>query len=414
MLRLQAPTQSIQQTIELSGSKSSSNRMLLLEQILNSPFHLKNCSDSEDTRLLKQALDFINTNTLGSIDINHAGTTMRFLTAYLAITPGEWLLTGSERMQQRPVEDLVETLRSLGANITYKEKSGFPPLQISGKKLNGGTVSINANISSQFVSALLLIAPTCQHGLELQLQGDVVSAPYIQMTLEMLKLIGMKYTQSTNKIKILPTTNFNLPQEFLIESDWSSASYWYSICALSSGSRIKLKQLNKNSWQADSLVAELFLSLGVMSEFINNELVITNTDKRVQKFEFDFTICPDIAQTIAVVCFALGMEANLTGLKTLRIKETDRITALKIELEKLGAQLSITNDSLKISKTTSIERLNTPIIETYNDHRMALSFAPLALVYNSINILDEDVVTKSYPTFWEDLKSAGFSVNLQP
>ena len=414
MLRLEAPNQPIHQTIELGGSKSLSNRMLMIKQVLNWPVQLINGSNSDDTIRLIKALKIITSANSATIDIHHAGTDLRFLTAYLANTPGQWVLTGSERIQQRPIKDLVETLRLLGANITYIKKAGFPPLQISGKKLNGGNVSINANISSQFISALLLVAPAFKNGLNLELKGEVVSAPYIQMTLEILKLAGVVYTLNNSTICVPPSTQLNQLIAYSIESDWSSASYWYSICALSRNSQIKLKQFYNTSWQADAIIFNLFEQFGVRSHFTDNELVITNTGKCVQKFEFDFTTCPDIAQTIAVVCFALGIEANLTGLKTLRIKETDRIEALKNELEKLGALINITNDSLTILKTTKIDYQNTPGIETYNDHRMAMSFAPLALVFKSINIIDESVVTKSYPSFWEDLKTAGFSVNLQP
>jgi 3-phosphoshikimate 1-carboxyvinyltransferase len=423
MLTIKAPKSEIKYAIKLSGSKSISNRLLILNEALAFNLSLENISDSEDTLLLKQALLQIKNKSHSIIDIHHAGTDMRFLTAYLATKPSEWVLTGSERMKQRPIAELVTALKTLGADINYLEKEGFPPLKINGKKLRGGNIQVDGSISSQFISALLLIAPIFEDGLELTLKNQIVSWPYIKMTLDILSKCGIEVKHSDNIITILNSSLIThhasriTHQSFVVESDWSSASYWYSICALSKNAVIELSYLTPNSLQADSVLPQLYNQLGVETTFKETSIVLSNKQTSIQEFSYDFINCPDIAQTIAVTCFGLGIKATLTGLKTLKVKETDRIVALKNELEKFGATVDITDDSINIKDTrhkmqdTRYENQGTEYIETYNDHRMAMSFAPLALIYNNISIQHPEVVTKSYPRFWEDLKSVGFSVN---
>ncbi len=417
MLQLSAPEHIKKAAIQLAGSKSISNRLLILNEVLGLNLALENNSTSEDTLLLQNALQQLKNKKGGTIDIHHAGTDMRFLTALLATKEGDWILTGSDRMKQRPIGELVNALRSLGADISYLEKENFPPLKIIGKKLKGGQLEIDGSISSQFTSALLLISPTFEDGLTLTLKNEIVSWSYILMTLDLLSQFGLKVSTVLNTINISPTRNpkpkaINKP--FSIESDWSAASYWYSIVALSKNAEVIIVGLTNSSSQGDSILLKIYKELGVSSQFTNKGLLLTKNSNVSSKFEYDFTDCPDLAQTVAVTCFALGIKANLKGLKTLKIKETDRILALKTELEKFGANVEITSDSLTILETRNKKPETRNPINTYNDHRMAMSFAPLALTFGPLNIQNPEVVSKSYPLFWEDLKSVGFSVNLLP
>lgn len=417
MLQLSAPEHIKKTTIQLAGSKSISNRLLILNEVLNLNLALENNSTSEDTFLLQSALMQIKNKKGGTVDIHHAGTDMRFLTALLATKEGDWILTGSDRMKQRPIGELVNALRSLGADISYLEKENFPPLKIIGKKLKGGQLEIDGSISSQFTSALLLISPTFEDGLELTLKNEIVSWPYILMTLDLLSQFGLRVSTVLNTINISPTRNTKheaINNPFSIESDWSAASYWYSIVALSKNAEITLTGLNKSSSQGDSVLPIIYEELGVSSQFTNEGLLLTKNSNVSTQFEYDFTNCPDLAQTVAVTCFGLGIKANLKGLKTLKIKETDRIVALKTELEKFGANVEINSDSLTILETRNKKPETRNPINTYNDHRMAMSFAPLALAFGPLDIQNPEVVSKSYTLFWEDLKSVGFSVNLLP
>lgn len=419
MIEIGTPDNSIQSTITIGGSKSISNRLLVLKQVLSQNISFSNLSDSEDTQLLDQALKLIASQKSASIDIKHAGTDMRFLTALLAITEGDWLITGSSRMKERPIGELVTALKTMGASISYIEKENYPPLRIKGKKLSGGKVEIDAGISSQFISALLLIAPKFENGLELLLKGKIVSRPYINMTLSLLRDFGVRISESDDHIHISAFTSATHQKQIMIESDWSSASYYYSICALSEKAKIELKFFKKDSLQSDSVLPSIYNNLGVRTEFSDNSLFLSSIPSSCKEFRYDCSNCPDIAQTIAVTCFGLGINCILTGLSTLKLKESDRITALKTELEKFGAVVGIGSDFLEIKTKienqkpeTSNQKLQT--IETYNDHRMAMSFAPLVLKYRKLRITDPSVVNKSYPRFWDDLKSLGFNVNLQP
>ena len=396
--------------LKITGSKSETNRLLVLRALYPN-LVLENISNSDDSEVMIKALHSpftIHHSQL--IDVHHAGTAMRFLTAYFAIHEGnEVQLTGSSRMKERPIQILVEALNQLGAEISYLEKEGFPPLKIKGKKLTQSKVSLPAYVSSQYISALLLIAPKLENGLELTLEGEITSVPYINMTLALLNYIGITTSFIENKIIVKSQLAIQNSQ-FTIESDWSSASYWYSIIALSEiGTQITLSSFKENSLQGDAVLVEIYKNFGVETIFNdNNSITISKVNNKFQKsFNFNLQSSPDIAQTIAVTCFGLGISCYLIGLQTLKIKETDRLEALKIELTKLGAAISITNDSLILEQSENIN-LNVRI-STYQDHRMAMAFAPLALKVPII-IENAEVVSKSYPTFWEDFKQFGFSI----
>lgn len=396
--------------LSITGSKSETNRLLLL-QALYPYLNLENTSNSDDSEVMTKALNSPFTIHHSSlIDVHHAGTAMRFLTAFFAIQEGkEVVLTGSTRMKERPIKILVEALQQLGAEISYEEQAGFPPLSIKGKKLTRSKVSLPANVSSQYISALLLIAPKLENGLELTLEGEITSVPYIKMTLTLLNEIGVKTAFNKNTISVKPLSLIPYPLTLTVESDWSSASYWYSIMALSEiGTEITLSSYKPNSLQGDSALVEIYSAFGVETIFENNSILLRKThNPKLTTHNLQLNNCPDIAQTIAVTCFGLGLPCHLTGLHTLKIKETDRLEALKTELTKLGAYITVTNDSLTLEQS---ENINPNIsIKTYQDHRMAMAFAPLALKV-PIVIEEAEVVSKSYPTFWTDLKSAGFSV----
>ena len=410
MIQIIAPRFPINCSINLSGSKSISNRLLLLKEILDLKIDLKNLSDSEDTKLLLKALRQIKEAKNKNINILDAGTDMRFLTALLAIKKGTWTITGSDRMKKRPIGELVSALKSLGAEIKFLEKENYPPLEIKGKIILGGALKIDASQSSQFISALLLISPKLKNGLVLTLKNKIVSSPYIEMTAALLKKFNVPISKLKNTYTVNSSTKSKQIKVIKIESDWSSASYWYSICALSKNAKIELNFLNKKSLQSDSILPELYKILGVETKYKKNSIIISRKKLETKSINYNFINCPDIAQTFAVTCFGLSICAKLNGLSTLKFKESDRIIALKTELEKMGAKLVITNNSIELKKSKLIPFEG--LIETYNDHRMAMSFSPLALVYNSIKIANPEVVSKSYPRFWKDLKSVGFSVNL--
>ena len=411
-------------TIAITGSKSETNRLLLLKA-LYPEIQIENSSNSDDSEVMQKALSNLCHTDL--VEVHHAGTAMRFLTAFFTMQEGkEVVLTGSDRMKERPIKILVDALQQLGAEITYEENEGFPPVRIKGRKITKNKVTLKADVSSQYISALLLIAPKLENGLELTLEGEITSVPYIKMTLALLNEIGVKTSFADNKINVSPTKNVS-SNLITIESDWSSASYWYSIIALSEiGTQITLSSYKQNSLQGDSALTEIYTNFGVKTVF-NQNITITiskendmsedsepTTDNR-QLTTFNLNNCPDIAQTIAVTCFGLGIACELSGLHTLKIKETDRLEALKTELTKLGAEISVTNDSLSLKSNSLFVNPNSHPLEgclkggvaTYQDHRMAMAFAPLALK-TSVVIENTEVVSKSYPTFWEDLKQVGF------
>ncbi len=384
--------------IIISGSKSESNRLLILQRFFND-LKLENLSDSDDTKHLQKALS----SNSKIIDIGHAGTAMRFLTVFFSVKEGsKIILTGSERMQNRPVKILVEALQSLGANIEYLEKPGFPPLKIKGKNITGEKVKIQGSVSSQYISALLLIAPFLQNGLEIELLGKITSVPYIKMTLALLREVGVSYSWNENIIKIEPVKSIK-PQTVVVESDWSSASYFYSLIALSeAGATISLSSYKKGSLQGDSALIDIYKHFRVATKFDNDKIILIKKYIDPKPLSLNLIDYPDLAQTIAVTCFGLRIACDLTGLHTLKIKETDRLVALKTELEKLGAQVEITDKSLHLKQSDHINK--NIAIDTYNDHRMAMAFAPLALKV-PITINNAEVVTKSFTSFWDVFES---------
>ena len=405
-LQLSAPsTKNIQKTIQVTGSKSETNRSLLLRALFPN-ISIENLSISDDGEVMQKGLQI----SSGEVDIHHAGTAMRFLTAYFASQPNkEVVLTGSQRMQERPIQVLVEALRSLGADIQYVKQEGYPPLKISGKKLTKSQVSLPANISSQYISALLLIAPSLENGLELELVGKITSVPYIKMTLGLLEQIGADFIFEGNKIKVDPKEKV-MDTKLVVESDWSSASYFYSIAALCEvGTKIKLSSYKQNSLQGDSVLSKIYTDFGITTTFSDNQITLEKTEEsRQENVSYDLSNAPDIAQTIAVTCLGLGMGCHLTGLHTLPIKETDRLAALQTEMSKFGAKVAIDSESLTLQPISSIK--SGVDVDTYNDHRMAMAFGPLALKTDLI-VNDAGVVSKSYPDFWKDLKTLGFGVS---
>lgn len=405
-VRLSQPPQNISGELQITGSKSESNRLLILKALFPE-LELENLSNSDDTQVMQEAL----ASEAEVVDIHHAGTAMRFLTAYFATREGrEVLLTGSKRMQERPVKLLVEALQSLGADISYEKNDGFPPLRIKGKKLTESKVNVQANISSQYISALMLIAPSLHNGLEINLKGQVTSTPYILMTLELLNQIGIKGSFKDNKLRIEPQKKL-AHKTVNIESDWSSASYFYSLAAITPEADLKLSNYRKSSLQGDSCLAEIYRQFGITTRFEGNSLYLKKEQsKKPRKLVEDLRNSPDIAQTIAVTCLAAGVECELTGLHTLKIKETDRLVALKTEMEKFGARVEITHDKLKLYPVRELKE-EVPVA-TYNDHRMAMAFAPLALRV-PLRVEDAMVVSKSYPDFWNDLEQLGFDVERQ-
>ncbi|TRZ44377.1 3-phosphoshikimate 1-carboxyvinyltransferase [Robertkochia solimangrovi] len=402
-LRLTANNRQLKSAINITGSKSESNRLLLL-RALYPDLEIANLSNSDDSRVMSKGV----MTDKGTVDIHHAGTAMRFLTAFFACSPGkEVVLTGSQRMTERPISILVDALRQLGADISYVAEEGFPPLKIKGRSLEKNKVVMAANVSSQYISALLLIAPGLENGLELHLEGKITSVPYIKMTLALLNEIGITTSFEGSVINIQPKSAVDA-KVLTVESDWSSASYFYSIAALAESAHIDLSSYKQNSLQGDSVLQDLYVPMGVNSEFNDHTVVLTSGNiSDVQKVVYDLSDAPDIAQTIAVTCFGLGIGCELTGLHTLKIKETDRLEALKTELGKLGAQIEVTDKSLHLEAGGRINR--DIAIDTYNDHRMAMAFAPLAMKVPII-INDAEVVSKSYPDFWNDMKSIGFEV----
>jgi 3-phosphoshikimate 1-carboxyvinyltransferase len=419
-------TKSVKGTIHLTGSKSECNRALIIEALSHGKVKVENVSDAADTRTLLEVLnrqraansgqltagvDGIEsplTNHHSLINIGPAGTAMRFLSAYFAIQDEEVILTGSERMKQRPIGILVDALRDLGAHIEYVENEGFPPIKLKGgfEQLSN-QINIKGNISSQYITALLLIAARLPLGLELHIEGELTSRPYVEMTLAMLQSTGIQHSWEDNMISIVS-------QEFgktslHIEPDWSAASYWYAIAALSDEAELFLPGLTAYSLQGDSVITELMANFGITSQFKNNGVYLQKEPKPLLRKIFDLKGCPDLAQTIIVMCAALGHEATFTGLETLKIKETDRIKALQNELAKIGVKLIEKGLVYKLdcSEKQLPERI---FVNTYDDHRMAMAFAPLALLINEMEIEDADVVEKSYPAFWKDLARMGFEV----
>jgi len=400
------PNKTLSGSIVLPGSKSVANRALIIHALSYSPYPIENLSDSDDTRVMEQVF---NSNT-NHFDIGHAGTAMRFLTAFLSQVIGEWTLTGSDRMKQRPIGILVDALNKLGAKIEYIENEGFPPLKIFGSHLKGCVLELDGSVSSQYISALLMIAPTLEGGLTLRLKNKIMSKPYIEMTLKLMEQFGVQHVWKGNEIRISEQAYKALP--FSVEADWSGASYWYEMAAMADEVDLELIGLHTESLQGDAIIAKWFEQLGI--ETISTEKgsrLVKNDKKRPQFLNLNFIENPDVAQTFAVLSVVKQIPFHFTGLETLKIKETNRIAALQDELAKFGAQITEpAHGELKWDGTFPLEKQAIPEIETYHDHRMSMAFAPACQIFGPIAILDPMVITKSYPGFWEDLKKVGFEL----
>lgn len=403
----------IKAEINLPASKSISNRVLVIHSLSGGNSTLHNLSDCDDTQVMINALR----DMPEVIDIKAAGTAMRFMSAYLSVTEGEHVITGTERMKHRPIGVLVDALRRLGADIEYVGEQGYPPLRIRGKQLEGGTLEVPGNISSQYISALLMIGPALRNGLELRLTGDIISRPYIDLTLHVMHEFGCKIEwSSVDTISVKPQLYDD--REYVVENDWSASSYWYEMLALSEDKEngIVLPGLRDASRQGDSVVRYLYSLLGVKTAFKNGDhgqdtkVALTRHFSALTRMDYDFINQPDLAQTFVVTCCALGIPFHFTGLASLKIKETDRIEALKTEMRKLGYVLRDVNDCELEWDGERCEAEDNPSIDTYEDHRMAMSFAPLAITLGCIRINNPEVVSKSYPNYWDDLRKAGFEI----
>ena len=402
-IKLHKVNQPIRATIRLASSKSESNRALIIQALATEEIVLHNLSEARDTQTMMRLLQ----SDAVELDVLDAGTTMRFLLAYCTVARPGRVLKGTPRMHQRPVKLLVDALHQLGAQVEYLDNEGYPPVKLKG--LPEGqlqpAVSIRGDVSSQYISALLMIAPTLPQGLKLTLEGKVGSRPYISMTLGLMERFGINYLWEDNVITIEPQQY--QAGEYTIESDWSGASYWYSLVALSGDAEVKLLGLRKDSFQGDIAIVEIMDKLGVSSEF-DEEGVLLTKKEAVDELHYDFSDCPDLAQTVAVTCAAKGIPCTMRGLESLRIKETDRIAALRQELNKMGAQLLEDQDTWELKAGITSEAIDNLQIDTYEDHRMAMAFAPLVGLMD-LYIEDPDVVVKSYPGFWKDLNQAGVS-----
>lgn len=404
--RLSRPNGSLKGTYHIPASKSISNRLLVIYALSGSEFPDGILSDSDDTAVMLKALR----EDPKEVNIGHAGTSMRFLTAYYAATGQAKTITGTERMKNRPIRPLVEALNQLGADIRYAGKEGFPPVITSGKKLHGNKVQIEGYVSSQFITALLLIAPTLPEGLTIEITGQLMSSSYVDMTLGLMQQAGVSSLRSGNSI-VIPPADYR-PGKATVEADWSGASYWYELAALSAEADILLPGLHKESFQGDSVIAKLFETLGVLTTFTPQGVRLSKIPVTCTQFTHNFINCPDIVQTFAVTLCLLGIPFRLTGAQTLRVKETDRIAALQQELRKLGFLISEPESgTLEWNGNRSVPNRNISIA-TYQDHRMAMAFAPAAIRFPELIIENPDVVSKSYPTFWDDLRQAGFNLSL--
>ena len=394
---------SIQGEITLNGSKSISNRILMIQAILGEAFAISGLSNAKDTITLEGLLDKLQEPIL---DAGEAGTAYRFMTAYLAWKGNNQVLMGTKRMCERPIGVLADALNELGAKISYVGKEGYPPLQMKAHQASewGQRITIGAHVSSQFISALLLIAPVLPNGMELILEGKIISRPYIQMTLNLMEEFGICSLWHNDMIKV-PPQGYQA-KAFVVEADWSAASYYYSLAAIATKAKIQLNGLQKESVQGDAVLVDIMNDFGVKTTFNAKGILLEKVPCEIKEFKYDCSDCPDLAQTLAVMCAALDINALLTGLETLAIKETDRINAVKIELEKLGCVVEVTEDSLWIKQ--GIRNKKQAIkVSTYKDHRMAMAFAPLALILDEVKMEDKNVVCKSYPKFWADFKTLG-------
>ncbi|MBP6436177.1 MAG: 3-phosphoshikimate 1-carboxyvinyltransferase [Paludibacteraceae bacterium] len=405
MKYLLIPPTALQGTVVLPTSKSISNRVLIINALAESDMPIEGVSDCDDTRVMLNVLQSNDTK----FDVGAAGTSMRFLTAFLSKIVGKWEITGSERMKNRPIKLLVDALNELGAKIEYIEKEGYPPLRIYGSALQGGRIEMQGNVSSQYISALLMLAPTMQQGLRLVLQGDIISVPYIQMTIKIMEQFGIQSYWKDNEIYI-PNQAYT-PVPFVVEGDWSAASYWYEMLALAPQGEVELKGLYKDSVQGDAAIATIFEHIGVKTKFTKQGVILSKKAPKKGKLVYNFVNQPDLAQTCVVCCCLLGIPFYFSGLQSLKIKETDRIYALVTELKKLGYVVHQKDNSILEFNNERCDVATEQSIDTYDDHRMAMAFAPACIKVGEISINEPHVVTKSYPNFWVDLQSLGFTLH---
>ena len=391
--------------VSLPSSKSISNRLLIIRALSLGGFPLEGLSDSDDTRVLQQGLQ----STSELIDIGHAGTSMRFLTAYFAATGQAKMLTGSERMKNRPIGDLVDALNRLGAGILYLEKQGCPPVRTSGKPLSGNFIEINGNVSSQFISAMLLVAPALPDGLTIRIKGKPVSASYIKMTLELMQQAGVGSTCENNIITVARQDYRS--EGICVERDWSAASYWYQMAALADDAELLLEGVAEKSLQGDAMIVQIARELGVETRFSSEGALLYKHKNICQRLDFDFINIPDLVQTVAVTCCLKNIPFRFSGVQTLRVKETDRIAALQNELLKLGYCIRETEPGVIEWNKERVEPQRTPCIATYHDHRMAMAFAPAAIRFSGLQIEDPEVVSKSYPNYWNEIENVGIMIN---
>jgi len=406
-------------TITLPLSKSIVNRLLIINRLSGGSAIAGLVPDSTDTVVMQQLLDEIgnkssNHESITEINVGNAGTVMRFLTALLAVTPGKWFITGTERMQNRPVKPLTDALQSLGTDLTFDKISGYPPVQIIGNQLmRGGTVQLNAGISSQFISALMMLGPVLKGGIKLELQGEIISASYIRMTQALMQKAGAEVAFSGNTVIIKEQKYSGIDYFSILEPDWSAAAFWYQVAAFTPEAHIILKDLGNESVQGDSVLPDIYSNLGISSVYTEEGILLTKSEQpAVREFNYDFTECPDLAQAVIVTCAALGIKGHFTGLKTLRVKETDRIDALRNELTKLGYGVDVVDNEILLSGTNFLnKRDHSPVVvKCYDDHRMAMSFATLAILREDVCIEEPEVVKKSYPGFWSDMEKAGILI----
>lgn len=398
------PPETLKATVNLPASKSISNRVLILNALSLNTEPVENLSDCEDTQVI---IDAFNSKS-NLFDVKGAGTAMRFLTAFLAGMDGEWIVQGSKRMHERPIYPLVDTLKSIGADIEYLKNEGYPPLKIKGKRLSGGEVQVPGNISSQFISALMMVAPTMEKGLIINIQDEIISKPYIVLTAKLMEEYGVHLKWEGNRIRIKPQSY--KPVSFKVESDWSAASYWYAMASLSAQAEVTLLGLYPNSCQGDANLVNLFKDLGVSTEFVSNGVVIRKKGRPIKKFFHNFIYEPDLAQTFVAACCFQHVPFIFSGLQSLRIKDTDRIAALRREMKKLGFVLRETDSEMLEWDGECCFVEENAVMDTYDDHRMAMSLALAAIPFKSVTMNDPQVVSKSYPNFWEDLRKAGFRI----
>jgi len=391
----------LQGKISLPSSKSISNRLLIIRALSPEGFPLEGLSDSDDTQVLQNGLQ----SASDVIDVGHAGTSMRFLTAYFAATGKVRTVTGSDRMKNRPIGDLADALNRLGADVRYLEKAGYPPVRTSGKPLSGNYIEINGNVSSQFISAMLLIAPVLSNGLTIRIKGEPVSASYIKMTLELMQQAGVRSIYENDTITVARQDYRS--KGMTVERDWSAASYWYQMAALSDDAELLLEGVCEKSLQGDAMISQMACALGVKTEYTSEGALLTKQKNICQQLNLDFINTPDLAQTMAVTCCLKNIRFRFTGLQTLRVKETDRIAALQNELLKLGYRINETAPGVIEWNHERVEPQRPACIATYHDHRMAMAFAPAAILFTGLQIEDPDVVSKSYPNFWNDLENVG-------